>query len=228
MKYLLIFSIPILVALNSCIKDDIVFDTVEESLRILNPIDTLAQDDSYQFEVRFLNNTGQEETRTVVWASSAPNILSIDQNGLMTGLSMGNSVITAEVMLDGKPPVRDEIQIEVAEETIVSPPTERSGALQTTSTYQLEGAFVLSETDDGLRLELADDYAASSSLPGLYVYLTNNPNSVSGAFEIGPAESFSGAHTYDISEDIGINDFDYLLYYCKPFSVKVGDGTLSN
>ena len=25
---------------------------------------------------------------------------------------------------------------------------------------------------------------------------------------------------------VGLNDYDYLLYWCKPFSVKVGDGEM--
>ena len=39
---------------------------------------------------------------------------------------------------------------------------------------------------------------------------------------------FSGAHSYQIvNAGIDITTYDYLLYYCKPFVVKVGDGKIN-
>ena len=37
---------------------------------------------------------------------------------------------------------------------------------------------------------------------------------------------FDGAHEYALPAGIGLLDYDYLLYYCKPFGVKVGDGAI--
>ena len=87
--------------------------------------------------------------------------------------------------------------------------------------------MTLTEDGDDLLLQIGEDYEASSSLPGLYLYLTNNINSTANAFEIGMVDTFAGAHTYRI-EDIGVNDYDHVLYYCKPFRVKVGDGSFDN
>ena len=42
--------------------------------------------------------------------------------------------------------------------------------------------------------------------------------------EIGEVKVFKGAHRYTIGGDIALNQYKYLLYYCKPFNVKVGDG----
>lgn len=224
MKKLMFFGLAALVTVSSCIKDDIIFDTVEESLKITNPIDTLGEGDTYLFETRFLNNIGMEESQTVTWSSSDEAILTVDQNGLTIGISKGTAVLSVEVELEDKAPVRDEIQIVVAEQTVVTPTTERTGELQTTSSYVLEGSFTLKETTDGLSLELADNYKASSSLPGLYVYLTNNPNSTSGGFEIGMVNIFNGAHSFALPSSVEINQYDYVLYFCKPFGVKVGHG----
>ena len=105
---------------------------------------------------------------------------------------------------------------------------ERTGSLQTTSSYLLEGDFVLSEIDGILTLSFASNYKASTALPGLYVYLTNNPNTTSGAYEIGKVTDFNGVHTYTLPSSIGIMDYDYVLYFCKPFNVKVGDGQFDN
>ena len=74
-----------------------------------------------------------------------------------------------------------------------------------------------------MRAAAAD--VADDGLPGLYVYLSNNPNSVSGALEIGPVEVFEGAHDYTIS-GLDITTYAYVLYFCKPFNVKVGHGDI--
>jgi len=101
----------------------------------------------------------------------------------------------------------------------------RIGTIRTTSSYKLEGDFTLKEEDGKLIIDIADNYEASDALPGLYIYLTNNPNTNTGAVEIGAVDIFKGAHTYEVT-GVNINDFDYLLYFCKPFGVKVGDGEI--
>ena len=114
-----------------------------------------------------------------------------------------------------------------ASTTEIEVSTVRSGVIQTTTFYDLEGDFELIQNDDGtLTLDIADNYRASSGLPGLYVYLTNNPRSISGAFEIGEVNVFSGAHSFEI-DGVELNQFNYLLYFCKPFNVKVGDGEIN-
>ena len=104
--------------------------------------------------------------------------------------------------------------------------TSYSGNLETKSGYTLEGTFSLSKTEDGLLLELGEDYLASSTLPGLYVYLSNNTNTTAQAYEIGAVSVFSGAHSYQLPTSIGLMDYQYILYWCKPFNVKVGEAKI--
>ncbi|MDA0794364.1 MAG: DM13 domain-containing protein [Bacteroidetes bacterium] len=99
--------------------------------------------------------------------------------------------------------------------------TSFSGNLVTKSGYTLEGGFTLSITETGLQLSLGEDYKASTTLPGLYVYLSNNKNTTSQAYEIGPVKVFTGSHSYDLPSSIGLMDYQYILYWCKPFNVKV-------
>ncbi len=219
-------SLPALLLLSGCIGDDIVFDTVPEAVRILNPIDSLTVGDTHQFEARFTNNIGETEAQDITWSSSDTNVMAIDENGLATALAEGRATLTAEVAPGGQGPVSDAIEVVVTEEEVIGNPSgERSGAIRTTSSYLLEGSFILRQDGDDIVLEFGGDYRASASLPGLYVYLTNNPSTVNNAFEIGKVQTFSGAHSYRIS-GVGINDYSYLLYWCKPFSVKVGDGKI--
>ena len=207
---------------SSCIGDDIILDEVPEAVRILNQLDTIAVGESYQFDAMFTNNIGKEENKTVQWNSTDPTVLSIDNNGLATAISKGTSEISATVELEGKPSVKDQFTLVVDETTVVSN-TLKFGELMSTSSYNLKGKFEIKEENGKLVITFSDNYQASTSLPGLYVYLGNNPSSISSALEIQKVAVFSGAHSYEV-EGVGISDYQYLLYWCKPFNVKVGEG----
>lgn len=101
------------------------------------------------------------------------------------------------------------------------------GEIMTTTFYTLEGDFTLAETEDGgLFLDIADNYRASTGLPGFYVYLSNNRNSIANAFEIGKVDTFRGEHSYEI-EEVGIEDYRFIVYWCAPFNVKIGEAELN-
>ncbi len=225
MKNLLFYLLLPLILLSSCIKDDFIQDTIDPVLRISDAIDTIELNTTYQLDAIYLNNIGVEEMVPFTWTSSQPAIISINNDGLAEALQLGSSIISVEYN-DGQTTLNDAIEIHVGDKT-VSISEDRTGTIETTSSYTLTGDFVLKENGDDLILEFADNYKASSSLPGLYLYLTNNNNSIANALEIGKVTTFSGAHAYDISS-IGLHDYNYLLYYCKPFNVKVGDGEISN
>ncbi len=221
---LLLICTPMLF-LQACIGDDIILDTVDPVVRILDHPDTLAVGDTWLFEARYLNAIGREEEQTVRWASLDAELLAIDGEGLATGLARGNTAVVATVMPAGLPQLADTVAIVVGDQTASGSGEGKAGTLRTTSSYVLEGDFSLEPANSGITLALADNYRASSALPGLYVYLTNNPNSVADAFEIGEVTVFAGAHSYSVA-GVGLADYSHLLYYCKPFNVKVGDGLI--
>lgn len=212
--------------MTSCIGDDFVFDEVEPMVIITSNLETLALGSSFQIEAKYLDNVGIEQVLPKNWSSSAPEIISVDQSGLITALTTGQADITAELILDDMI-LEDQITVTVAEETSQSTIV-RTGVIETTSSYRLQGNFSLEKIGDNLVLDIDETYETTSALPGLYIYLTNNRNSNSGALEIGEVTVFAGAHSYTLPDDVGINDYQYVLYYCKPFSVKVGDGEFDN
>ncbi|MGC6422275.1 MAG: hypothetical protein ACON47_10230 [Flavobacteriaceae bacterium] len=122
----------------------------------------------------------------------------------------------------------------LVEETIVSTLDEGivfseqffEGPIRSTSSYLLEGNYRLEHTGQNIILRLDESYRADTALPGLYVYLTNNPATPLGGFEIGMVTVFEGAHQYSLPDTIALMDFKYILYWCKPFSVKVGDAQI--
>lgn len=144
---------------------------------------------------------------------------------MVTGIAKGTASVVASVELADKL-VADTVTIVVADETVEPPVSTRSGTIVTTSSYLLEGSFEISETADGIQIDIASDYKASTALPGLYVYLGNNPSSIANAFEIQAVQVFEGEHSYEIP-DVGLNDYNYILYWCKPFGVKVDEGEIN-
>ena len=225
-----LFLFLISYSVTACIGDDIIMDMVEEQLRIIMMPSTIAAGDTFQFAARFTNNIGRTEEGKVEWSSSDESLLTIDQTGEATAIQAGEVIVTASVPLNNKAALKEMIPVTISSTPSTTTVAEvitgnRIGTIQTTSSYKLEGDFTLKEINGNLVIEVADNYEASTALPGLYVYLTNNPNTNTNALEIGAVEIFEGAHSYELT-GIGINDYDYLLYYCKPFGVKVGDGEI--
>ncbi len=221
--FTLAFAI-IALSFTSCVGDDFLEDFVGQSVSITTSIDTLEINTTFQFEKMYLNDIGQEEIVAATWISSNSDILEIDQNGLATAKQKGTASITVIIDSDGTT-LEDSTEVVVGETTVISE-NRIEGRVETTTFYVLEGDFVYREEGDKILLEFGSDYVASNRLPGLYIYLSNNPNSVSGALEIGKVTTFSGEHTYEI-EGINFKDYKHIVYFCKPFNVKVGDGDLN-
>lgn len=226
MRHIAFITILFSTLLASCVGDDYIEDRVDPIIKISNPLQSIAQDTTIKLEYSFKNNIGIEEIIEVEWNSENEEIATVDLEGTLTSLVKGNTIISVRASFEGQP-VADFFELEVSEETVVEEvPTSRTGSLMPSSFYDLEGSFSLEERNESLLLTLDANYNADTGLPGLYVYLSNNPNSINGAKEIGKVLEFSGEHTYEI-ENTDLFDFSHVLYFCKPFNVKVGDGALS-
>ncbi|MFL1897158.1 Ig-like domain-containing protein [Aquimarina sp. 2-A2] len=221
------YAFIFLLCLASCIKEDVISDEVKPAIRFTNPLQSLALDDSYLLKATFTNTIGQEESKMFTWSSSNDSIVAIDMEGKVTGKKKGESIITVSTTLDTEI-IEASTTVKVSDQTIEANEPKK-GTIVSTSSYELQGDFTLKKIQDQefLELSIANNYVASTALPGLYLYLTNNPNSINGALEIGPVTVFSGEHSYSIStQDATLNEYQFLLYWCKPFSVKVGEGEI--
>ncbi|WP_420581422.1 Ig-like domain-containing protein [Reichenbachiella sp.] len=224
MKPLSIYLL-IIVLSSSCVGTDVIDDFVPAKIEITNPIMSLKVGESYDLMYRYLNNVGLPENTEVRWESSEVSILEIDNTGALMALEKGQSEI--KVVLVENDEVMDKITVEAADETMVVSSSDKSGTITTTSSYELSGDFSINNIAGGVEILIADNYVASEALPGLYVYLSNNPSTVSGALEIGEVTVFSGAHNYNVTQDdLTVDTYAYLLYFCKPFNVKVGHGEI--
>ncbi|MFK7945967.1 MAG: DM13 domain-containing protein [Saprospiraceae bacterium] len=224
MNKLLVITLFALLSFTACIQDDIINDFVEPILSITSSVDSIEINTSFQFESKFLNNVGVEEAVDVTWISSDPSVISINNDGLAEALEKGTATITVEYIGEQNR-LTDTRTVSVGETTTIQQSQAKSGMIETTSSYALTGDFTLEQNGSDLILNFDANYNASTALPGLYVYLTNNRNTTANAYEIGAVQVFSGEHSYTIP-NADINDYNYVLYFCKPFNVKVGDGEI--
>ena len=203
-----------------CIGTDIVDDFVEATVSIDNPITSLKVSDTYQFTATYLNNIGIPEPAMFQWRSSDESVLEIDNEGKANGINIGNAIVIA--LSNG---ISDSLSIIVSDTTVGSV-TERVAELKTVSTYPLSGNAILKKTGGKTILEFDDTFSTTSALPGLYVYLTNNVSTINNALEVDKVKAFAGAQSYEVPEDISLTKYNFVLFYCKPFLVPVGDGEL--
>ena len=286
-----------------CIGEDFIDDYVEPNLRITNPIVSIREGLSYQFQARFFDESGtQVENPNFSWTATPPSALHISNDGTITALAAGevsvgvsvqglrgeNIATALEFSVTPLPTVEVETTTPTTDTTSSTTVTTTSttttettgsstetttdttssttdtsssttdttssttdtsttttdsstsgtddgivvseqffeGQIRSTSSYLLQGNFRYEFDGQNIVLSLGENYRADTALPGLYVYLTNNPTTPSGGYEIGKVTVFEGAHQYNLPASIALMDYKYILYWCKPFSVKVGDALL--
>jgi len=213
---ILLFSLAGL--FSACIGTDIQeVLIVEPEVRITSSIQSLEIGSSQQLEATFTNNEGQEEAVTFTWASDAPEIISVDANGLATAHTEGLATITATYQeWVARFPLTSGNQTVMLQS--------RNAGFVGQNNYQVSGTATLEEQEGGgLSLSLNSNFRTQNG-PGLYVYLSNSPTSVSGGQELGRLQRASGQQTYTVPSGINLNRFDYVIIYCKPFGLPFGSG----
>ncbi len=170
---------------------------------------------SLQLSAQAFDIGGAEITGTAIsWLSSDMAIATVDATGLVNGLANGTVRITAEVSGVKSLP------LELVVGTVA-----RTGTFSGLSGYTVSGSVTISAEGNGLKITFGSDFTAQSG-PGLFVYLSNNSNSVSGGLELEPLKANSGQQSYTVP-GIGLNDYNYVLVHCKPFNVPFGRAQLN-
>lgn len=186
----------------------------ENNVSVINPGETL------QLSGSALNAAGGAiEGNVIAWSSSNEDVASVDENGLVTGIADGSVRISATAA-----GVTGFVDLFIGDASSLS----RTGQFEGLNGYRASGEATLMVNDSGnLSLILSDDFSAQDG-PGLYFYLSNSRNSVSGGVEIGAARSLNGADTYEVPDGVELGAFNHVVLYCKPFGVGFGTAQLDN
>lgn len=199
--------------------------TQTPTLSITNGISQITANTIYQLELAFQDELGNlAEIPNSTWSSSNESLLKVNQTGTIQAIAAGTVTLTVSTQVSNTIISTQNVITIVA--PLVTQVTSFSGKVVSKSSYRLEGGFTLARESDGLVLYLDEDYRASTALPGLYIYLSNNANTTAGAYEIGAVTVFNGAHSYTLPNSIELMDYKYILYWCKPFNVKVGEAKI--
>jgi len=220
-----IYLLAIALSLTSCIGTDVLEEEIfPERVQIVSSADTIKVGESFQFIALFFNTSGEMEDVALNWRSLDNSIIEINQNGLATAVNGGTTQLIVEANA-----VSDTALVTAGAVTVSSTNTDaRTGTFQGLNNYRVEGSFKMELLgESSVRLSFEDDFVASNG-PGLFIYLTNNENSISGGIELGELKETRGAQFYDFDQADLFNVYSYVMVYCKPFGVPFGRGAFEN
>lgn len=174
----------------------------------INEISSLNINSNHQYTIIYGGTT------VITWESSNSAVATINANtGLVTAVAIGNTTITATTTKGG------EVLTDTTDLEIIA--TNSRTAIMSGS-YDLSGTVTLTS----LSLVFSDDFNVNTA-PGGYFYLSNNPNSIVGGIQVSEQlTKRSGTWTIPLN-NIGINDYKYLIFWCRPFNVYLGNGTFN-
>ncbi len=191
-------------------------DPLDEALVIQTFPTSLEVGQTFQMSASFFDSTGMENSAVpITWSSNNPTIASITGSGLVEGLTVGSTTISASAQ-----GLEDEVSI-----SVTSTPMDitRTGLLEGRG-YDISGGFELFVENDSLYLEVTEA-SIDSNAPGPYFYLSNQDESVSGGINLG--QSQNGDFVINITRDfpsVELFTYDYFVVWCEPFRVTLGVG----
>lgn len=171
--------------------------------------------DQFLYEAEVRNGFGDLMNETVEWSSSDSTVLRINNNGLATALKAGSSNITANA---------SGVFSAISPIAIVNGLTgRRSGSFQNENGYSVSGNVEV-RPSAGNNFELAFTNFNCQPGPALYIHLSN---SVSAGVEIGTLNQLNGDFTVQLPANILLNDYDYVLIWCKSANAAFGSARLN-
>ena len=189
-------QVSVVTALGNTISDKTSF-TISKAVTVITETATMTVDSGTTTTA-----TTSDITTSTIDSGTTASILT-STSATTTTVSDTSSTTTDT---DSTPTVDDDV--------VVTAPRTYQGTIRTTSSYELTGSYEYGLNDAGqLVLNIGDDYLASTAIPRLFVYLSNNPNSPSGVDLIAEVTVFSGAHSYVLPSSIDISDYKYILYW---------------
>jgi uncharacterized protein YjdB len=187
--------------------------TAVAMVNITAPATTVSIGNTLQLVANAQNINGDNVNSTnYTWSSDNASIATVSASGLVTAVANGVANITATT--DGVSSQKFEIT--------VGNGNQLTGVFNGRGSYNVSGNVTLKSTsNNNLELTLSSNFASSAG-PGLHVYLSNSGTSASGGLEIAPLRKTSGSDTYLVTGGVNLDQYKYVLIYCKPFTVIFG------
>lgn len=128
--------IACLLLLGGCIGTDIETQ-VEPILRISKSVKSIRATGSFTFESEYTNEFAKLVSADIIWESSDPSIISVDQNGVATAHKTGEATIS--VLFDG---LEDSVTVEVSESKEAITISNFVNMLAVGSSFQFETVYL--------------------------------------------------------------------------------------
>lgn len=196
----------------------VVIDTNEVATITINAdTNELQPGEQLQFTAvaRNINGTVLDEEQ-FQWSSSDPNVVAVDPSGLANANAVGSASITASS--------GDAISAGFSLLVNQAAVTSRTGNFVNQNGYRVSGNVEMRTTSAG-NLELSFTNFSSQNGPALYVNLANN--TTSAGVEIEKLNQLSGNFTVSLPGNIGIQDYDYVLIWCRSAGGAFGSALLN-
>lgn len=203
---------------SASINVNVVIDESQvASVEIISPENkqSLAVGESHPLQVVVKNINGIAITgKTVQWFTENSAIATVNNTGLVTGISAG--VVDVHAKADG-------VKSNIINFSIGGG---KSGTFVSAGGYKAIGMATMKNMDGKLILEFSSNFETSFAL-GTYVYLANSTNGSqvrAGGLEVAQITT-NGAKTFNLSAvkpGITLNDYSYVIILCKPASVTFG------
>lgn len=196
---------------------------VDPEVKITQFIEELNVDEAFQFVANYFDDNGMiDETQSITWTSNNSEVLTINTEGLATGISPGETTIEAS----SNGASMEIIVTVVGEEMVI-----RTGSLQGTG-YSISGEFSMEYDEDEDLILTVNNYSPDG--PGPYFYLTNQTTNIANGLNLGAAPT-SGMYTINVSEiarnesvEVDLFTYSVLMVWCEPFGVRLGFGEFDN
>jgi len=196
---------------------------VTPKVSITNPAGGIIEGTSYDFDFSFTDDEGNTATPdSIEWDSGDENVLTIDNEGVVTTVGSGTSRITLTVTYDGSTYDTD-FNFIIQENPNSNSGDETESFKGTLSGgYGLKGGYEVKAEGDDLLIILDANYSINSSLPDGALFLSNANRPNDGSIRVWYGKShYKGPRTYTV-ENVGLRDYRYLVFWCIKFNTPVG------